>query len=195
MPVRDSQIADRLRERLAADPPALLGGDDAVPDGGPSVSAAVLIAVTDRPAPGTILTVRRDTMRTHAGQIAFPGGRIDPGEDAPAAALREAWEEIALDPARVEILGQLPVYRTITGFAVTPVVGRVPADLSLNCHEAEVAGWFEAPLGDLLDPLRHRPEARWIGGRERRYTVIDWEGRRIWGATAAILVNLSRVLR
>ena len=107
--------------------------------------AAVLVAITDRPEPGVILTVRREHLRTHAGQIAFPGGRIDPGEDAVAAALREAREEILLDPAMVEVIGAADRYRTVTEYLVTPVIGVIPPDLPLEPHEHEVADWFEAP--------------------------------------------------
>lgn len=157
--------------------------------------AAVLIAITDRPEPGVILTVRRDHLRTHAGQIAFPGGRIDPGEDAPAAAVREASEELALDPAAARIAGALEPYVTITGFAITPVVAVVPPDLPLTPHDAEVADWFEADLAYVLDPANQRLRRAQLKGRERRYYEINWRGRRIWGATAAMLVNLSRRLR
>ncbi len=156
--------------------------------------AAVLIAVTDRPDPGVVLTVRRPDMRTHAGQIAFPGGRIDPGEDPAAAALREAWEEIGLDPAAVTPVATLDGYRTITGYQVTPLLGVVPPDLPLAPHEAEVADWFEAPLGFLLAPSNQRRRTVLFEGVERRYFEIDWQGRPIWGATAAMLVNLGRRL-
>ena len=159
------------------------------------IPAAVLIAVTDRPEPGLILTVRRDHMRTHAGQVAFPGGRIDPGEDAIAAALREAQEEIALDPAQVEVVGALAPYRTVTGYEVTPVVGVIAPDLPIHPHEFEVADWFEAPLGYLLDPASHERRSALFAGAERHYYEIDWNGRRIWGATAAMTINLGRRLQ
>lgn len=187
-------LADRLRAALAR-PPANepLRGDLG---GGPAAGhpAAVLIAITDRPEPGVILTVRRDTMRTHAGQVAFPGGRIDDGEGAEAAALREAWEEIGLDPAAAEVAGSIEPYRTITGYEVTPVVAAVPPDLPLAPHEHEVADWFEAPLAFLLDPANRRRQSVVFEGRTRHYYEIPWQGRRIWGATAAMLVNLSRRL-
>jgi 8-oxo-dGTP pyrophosphatase MutT (NUDIX family) len=157
--------------------------------------AAVLIAITDRPEPGLILTVRREHLRTHAGQIAFPGGRIDTGEDPVSAALREAREELGLDPAIVDVAGTLEDYRTVTGYVVTPVVAVAPAGLALVPHEHEVADWFEAPLAYLLDSSNQRLETAVFGGRERRYWQIEWNGRRIWGATAAMLVNLSRRLQ
>jgi 8-oxo-dGTP pyrophosphatase MutT (NUDIX family) len=159
------------------------------------VEAAVLIAVTDRPAPGVILTVRREDMRTHAGQVAFPGGRVDQDEDAIAAALREAHEEILLDPGAVELVGTLDRYRTVTGYVVTPVLGVVAPDLPLEPHEHEVADWFEAPLDFLLDPANHQRQSALFRGTTRHYYEINWNNRRIWGATAAMIVNLSRRLQ
>jgi len=157
--------------------------------------AAVLVAITDRAEPGLILTQRTDTLRKHAGQVAFPGGRIDPGEDAIEAALREAEEEIALPRDAVRLIGPADCYVTVTGFQVTPIIGVVPPDLSLTPNAAEVADWFEAPLGFVLDPSNHQErEVDWQGQR-RRYYEIMWNGRRIWGATAAMLVNLSYRLR
>ena len=189
-------LVDEIRSRLALHPAAPpLAGD--LPDlrSRAEVEAAVLIALTDRPDPGVILTVRRDNLRTHAGQIAFPGGRIDPGETALAAAVREAQEELELDPSLVSVAGTLEDYRTVTGYVVTPVIGVVPPDLPLVPHDAEVADWFEAPLAHLLDPANHQPQSAVFAGRERRYWQIEWDGRRIWGATAAMLINLSRRLQ
>ena len=188
-------LADRLREALARPPTKpLLTGDD-VPIAAAPTPAAVLIAITDRREPGVILTVRHADMRTHAGQVAFPGGRIDAGEDATSAALREAWEELGLDQASVEPVAALDPYRTITGFRVTPVLGVIAPDLPLAPHEPEVADWFEAPLGFLIDPANHGRESVLFEGRQRHYYRIDWNGRNIWGATAAMLVNLSRRLQ
>jgi len=187
-------LAARLCEALARPPSGELLRGDLEGGGEPGVPAAVLIAVTDRAEPGVILTVRRDTLRTHAGQVAFPGGRIDPAEDAEAAALREAWEEIGLDPAAAHVAGAIEPYRTITGYEVTPVVAAVPPDLPLAPHEHEVADWFEAPLAVLLDPASRRRRSVVFEGRTRHYYEIPWQGRRIWGATAAMLVNLSRRL-
>jgi len=160
-----------------------------------TIPAAVLIAITDRPEPGVILTVRREHMRTHAGQIAFPGGRIDRGETPVDAALREAHEELLIDASEVEIVGELGAYRTVTGYVITPVLGVIPPDLPLSPHEHEVADWFEAPLEHLLDPTNQRRQAALFGSEERNYYEIVWNGRRIWGATAAIIVNLSRRLQ
>jgi 8-oxo-dGTP pyrophosphatase MutT (NUDIX family) len=158
-------------------------------------AAAVLIAITNRPDPGVILTVRREHMRNHGGQVAFPGGRIDPGEDAIAAALREAHEEILLDPTAVEVVGVIDAYRTVTDYRVTPVIGVVPPDLPLESHEPEVADWFEAPLAFLLDAANQQRRSALFQGRERHYYEIVWNERRIWGATAAMIVNLSRRLQ
>jgi 8-oxo-dGTP pyrophosphatase MutT (NUDIX family) len=189
-------LADRLREALAVPPlePPLTGD---LPELGAraEIEAAVLIAVTDRAAPGLILTVRREHLRTHAGQVAFPGGRIDRGEDAVAAALREAQEEVLLPPAAVEIIAAIEPYRTVTGYVVTPVLGVIPPDLALEAHEHEVADWFEAPLGFLLDPANQHRASALFAGQTRHYYEIVWNDRRIWGATAAMLVNLSRRLQ
>jgi 8-oxo-dGTP pyrophosphatase MutT (NUDIX family) len=189
-------LAERLRRSLAQPggiPP--LEADLPEVRATASTPAAVLIAITDRPEPGVILTVRRDDMRNHAGQIAFPGGRIDAGEDATAAALREAHEEIALDPACVTVAGAIDAYRTVTGYVVHPVLATIPPDLPLHPHEYEVADWFEAPLAYLLDPANHQRRSALFEGKERHYYQIDWNGRRIWGATAAMTVNLARRLQ
>ena len=188
-------LADRLRASLALKPrDNLLAGDliEGAPDAGHE--AAVLVAITDRPEPGVLLTVRREHMRTHAGQVSFPGGRLDAGEDAIAAALREAEEEIGLPADRVELWGTADPYRTVTGYRVTPVLGMVPPDLPLAPHEHEVADWFEAPLSFLLDTANQQRMTTEFQGRTRQYYQIDWEGRRIWGATAAMIVNLTRRL-
>ena len=185
-------LTERLRSALTgAAREDLLPGDllEVAPEGTP---AAVLVAVTDRASPGLLLTVRREHLRTHAGQVAFPGGRIDPGEEAVGAALREAQEEIGLDPAEVRVIGAADPYRTVTNFLVTPVIGVVPPDLPLEANENEVADWFEAPLDFLVDPANQQRRSAVFHGRERHYYAIDWNGRRIWGATAAMIVNLSR---
>jgi 8-oxo-dGTP pyrophosphatase MutT (NUDIX family) len=189
-------VAGRLRTALATSSDAdLLLGDMIEHDPAEGTAAAVLIAITDRAEPGVILTVRREHMRTHAGQVAFPGGRLDPGEDAIAAALREAHEEILLDPAAVDVIGVIEPYRTVTNYRVTPVIGVIPPDLPLEPHEHEVADWFEAPLGYILDPANQQRHSALFQGRERHYYEIAWNGRRIWGATAAMIVNLSRRLQ
>jgi len=189
-------LAERLRAALAAPPTQLpIVGDLQELRAEAALPAAVLIAVTDRPQPGVILTVRREHLRTHAGQIAFPGGRLDPGEEAVAAARREAQEEILLDPALVDVAGSIEPYRTVTGYVVTPVLGVIPPDLPLQPHEHEVADWFEAPFDYLLDPANQHRRSALFQGRTRHYYEIVWEDRRIWGATAAMIVNLSRRLQ
>jgi 8-oxo-dGTP pyrophosphatase MutT (NUDIX family) len=190
------RLSEQLRLRLEAPataPPLEADLPDLRADA--TVHAAVLIAITDRPEPGMLLTVRHENLRTHAGQIAFPGGRLDAGEDAVAGALREAQEELGLDPASAEIVGTLADYRTVTGYVITPVIAVVPADPALQPHEPEVADWFEAPLAFLIDPANQLPRTALLHGVERHYHEIPWQGRRIWGATAAIIVNLSRRLQ
>lgn len=191
-------LAERLRAALDSPHEAILLAGDHF-DFDPEIAghaAAVLVAVTDRAEPGVILTQRTDTLRRHAGQVAFPGGRIDPEDDGPVgAALREAEEEIALPRGRVEVIGVAERYRTVTGYDVTPVVGVVPPDLVLVPAEAEVASVFEVPLAFLLDPANHREQSVEFQGAPRRYYEMLWGERRIWGATAAMLVNLSRRLQ
>jgi len=195
-------LADRLRHALETGNGAetiLLTGDHLDPDlasAAAPMHAAVLIAVTDRAEPGVILTQRTETLSRHPGQVAFPGGRIDPGDAGPvAAALREAEEEIALPRGLVTVIGESDHYRTITGFEVTPVIGVVPPDLVLVPSAAEVAQVFEVPLGFVLDTANHVEATVEFQGRNRHYYEISWDGHRIWGATAAMIVNLSRRLR
>jgi 8-oxo-dGTP pyrophosphatase MutT (NUDIX family) len=193
-------LIERLRRGLGENSQCaeLMTGDwpdHAGVEDGLMTPAAVLIPIVERPEPGVILTVRTDTVRRHAGQIAFPGGRIDPEDaDAIAGALREAEEEIGLPQDRVQVIGIADRYRTTTGFDVTPVLGVIPAGLEFELQPDEVAAVFEAPLHYLLEPAhQHRRTVEWEG-RERSYYEIVWEGRRIWGATAAMIVNLSRRL-
>jgi 8-oxo-dGTP pyrophosphatase MutT (NUDIX family) len=193
-------LAERLGAALASgdrpDAPFLLADDVEASSDAALARAAVLVAVTDGPEPGVILTQRTEHLRRHAGQIAFPGGRIDPeDEDAVAAALREAEEEIALPRTAVTVVGTADRYRTSTGFDITPVVGVVPPDLVLVPSEAEVASVFEVPLRFLLDPANQVEASAPWQGRERHFHEIRWGERRIWGATAAMIVNLSRRLR
>lgn len=195
-------LVERLGRALAAghaENTTLLTGDHVDSDriyAGALVDAAVLVPVTDRPKPGVILTRRTETMKRHAGQVAFPGGRIDPGDaDAIDAALREAEEEIALPRSRVTVVGASDQYRTITGFCVTPVIGVVPPDLVLVPSAAEVAEVFEVPLDFLLDSGNHLEATVEWQGHNRHYYEMYWDGQRIWGATAAMIVNLSRRLR
>ena len=157
-------------------------------------AAAVLIAVTDRSEPGVLLTHRPDTMPSHPGQVAFPGGKCEPGEDAVAAALREAHEELGIEREQVRVIGETHSFVTGSGYALTPVLGLVPPDLPLRPDPREVASWFEAPLGFVLDQRNHKRKTGMFRGLERPYTEIEWQGHRIWGITAGILTNLSHRL-
>jgi 8-oxo-dGTP pyrophosphatase MutT (NUDIX family) len=158
--------------------------------------AAVLIGVVDRPAgPAVLLTQRTEHLRDHAGQISFPGGRIEPGDASPAAAaLREAEEEIGLDPAKVEVLGEIAPYDTVTGFRIHPVVGWIEPPLTLRLDRFEVADAFEVPLQFVVDPVNQRRHSYRRGTLTRGYYVLPYQGRFIWGATAGILVNFSSLL-
>lgn len=195
-----SDLFEALSQRLAeghSRPVEGLLTDDRFDPQGLVTPAAVLIAVTDRrnAPPGVLLTQRPTTMRDHPGQVAFPGGKIDQGEDAVAAALREAEEELAVPPDAVRIIGTSDLYKSGTGFDITPVLAVVPPDLPLRANPREVESWFEVPLETLLHPDNwQEKEAMWKGGL-RRYLEMDYQGYRIWGVTAAIIVNLSRRLR
>ena len=158
--------------------------------------AAVLIGLVERPGgPAILLTQRTEHLRDHAGQISFPGGRIEPGDASPAAAaLREAGEEIGLAAAKVEVLGELAPYDTVTGFRIHPVVGWIEPPLALQLDRFEVADAFEVPLQFIVDPANQRRHSYRRGALTRGYYVLPYQGRFIWGATAGILVNLSRLL-
>ena len=155
-------------------------------------SAAVLVPVIDHPSEATVLLTQRvATLRTHSGQIAFPGGRIDPDDASPlAAALREGQEEIGLDPAQVTPLGYLDPYLTGTGYLVIPAVVLVEPPLRLTLNPAEVHDAFEVPLAFLLDPRNHQRHAREFGGALRNFYAMPYAERYIWGATAGMLRSL-----
>ncbi|WP_246731662.1 CoA pyrophosphatase [Methylocapsa sp. S129] len=153
--------------------------------------AAVLAPIVARPdGPTVLLTLRASSLRSHSGQVAFPGGKIDEGETPLAAALREAQEEIGLDPGAVEPLGWLDPYLTGTGYRIMPLVGIVEPPLALALNPAEVEDVFEAPLSFLMNEANHQRHAReWQGGL-RHFYAMPWRERYIWGATAGILRNL-----
>lgn len=186
----------RIAAALAAPPGPLHGDwdfDFGTERAGALTPAAVLIPIIDRTEPTVLLTRRTDHLRRHAGQVAFPGGRIDPEDTGPvAAALREAHEEVALRPEAVRVIGIADDYETGTGYRITPVVGLIPPDLPLVPHEAEVAALFEVPLAHLLDAANHQQRQGEWRGKQRRYYAIAFESHEIWGATAGIIVNLAR---
>jgi len=188
-------IVETIRRRFEASAhiPAPLTGDMVLPDEGDPVPAAVLVAIVDRPEPGLLLTRRNEALRRHPGQIAFAGGRADPEDAGPVdTALREACEEIGMPREAVSVIGCDGAYRTVTNYLIVPVVAVVPPDLPLAAGEFEVADIFEVPLAHVLDPANQvRREAEFRGARRQFYEII-WQDRRIWGATAAMIVNLSR---
>ncbi|WP_102958830.1 CoA pyrophosphatase [Mangrovicella endophytica] len=154
--------------------------------------AAVLVPVVDRPrGADVILTLRSSSLRKHSGQIAFPGGSIDPDDASPeAAALRESVEEIRLDPHFVEPIGRLPRYVTGTGFRITPVVAIVQPGFTLQPNPAEVQEAFEVPLGFLMNEANHRRESRRLDGLDRHFYSMTFGDRNIWGITAGIIRTL-----
>ena len=171
-----------------------LMSDSRFADAERTADAAVLIAVTEQPAPTVLLTQRPRTMRDHPGQVAFPGGKLDHGEDAVEAALREAWEELHIEPEQVRVIGTTDRYQTGTGFDITPVLATVPHDLPIRPDPREVESWFEAPLAKLMDRSAWSENEVFWKGSMRHYYEMDHEGYRIWGVTAAICINLSRRL-
>jgi 8-oxo-dGTP pyrophosphatase MutT (NUDIX family) len=153
--------------------------------------AAVLVPVIDRSDPTVLLTVRTDGLASHAGQVAFPGGKIEPSDNSPvAAALREAEEEVGLAPTLIEPIGYLDLYLTFSGFRILPTVARVKPDFSLTVNPSEVTETFEVPLAFLMTPSNHQRKTRDWKGIARDYYAMPFENRYIWGVTAGILRNL-----
>ncbi|MGR3542486.1 MAG: NUDIX hydrolase [Hasllibacter sp.] len=151
--------------------------------------AAVLVGVVRRDVDRVVLTRRSARLKHHPGQVAFPGGKLEPGEDAVAAALREAREEVGLTGA--EVIGALPPHETVTGFRVTPVLARVPDAFAPVPEAGEVAEVFEPPLAYLTDPASFRVRRREWRGAWRRYYAVPWGPFYVWGATARILRGLA----
>jgi 8-oxo-dGTP pyrophosphatase MutT (NUDIX family) len=180
LPGRPSPNDETFRKRFPEDP----------------VPAAVLIPLVERQELTMLFTMRATRLRNHAGQVAFPGGRIEPGDDGPrGAALREAREEIGLDERFVSVIGFLPDHLVITGFRVTPVVGFVKPGFELLLASEEVEETFEVPVSYLFDPLHHVPQRRRSGvtGEWMEFRDIPYGARNIWGATAAMLLTLYRI--
>jgi len=198
----DAETLRRLAPaRFHPAPPLVAGRGDADlnpdtadlrnPDG-LAVPAAVLVPIIARPPGLTILlTTRTADLPSHPGQVSFPGGKIDPGDDGPlAAALREANEEIGLDESFVEPLGYLDTYQTGTGFLISPVVALVAEGFNLHLNTREVAGAFEVPLAFLLDPANHQRQSREWRGKLRHFYVMPYGDHYIWGVTAGMIRNL-----
>jgi 8-oxo-dGTP pyrophosphatase MutT (NUDIX family) len=196
--VTPSALRIRLAE-IVAEPPdrSAPHGDDAVATlAHVPVPAAVLVPVVMSDAPSVLLTKRTSHLSAHAGQVSFPGGRIDPEDSGPeAAALREAWEEIGLEAASVQVLGRMADQVTGTGYRITPVLGLLPPGLSFQLSADEVEAVFELPMSVVLDPNAPKLQRQHVGGVWREYWVWPHPKHYIWGATAAILVRLAERLR
>jgi 8-oxo-dGTP pyrophosphatase MutT (NUDIX family) len=179
----DYDLTPDIRAALPADRPLRL--------------AAVLVPVIDRKGGATVLlTQRTDHLSNHAGQVAFPGGRVDDTDTGPVdTALRETEEEIGLDRSFIDVIGALDTYETGTGFSITPIVGVVRPGFTLTLQVDEVAKVFEVPLDFFLDPSNHQRESREWQGAMRHYYVMPYDGHHIWGATAGMLVNLYNKLK
>jgi 8-oxo-dGTP pyrophosphatase MutT (NUDIX family) len=208
MTLRHSYTAERIRAALSRTPRQ---DDDALWPAGASqeiverlralipavhVPAAVLVALVERDTGlNVILTERAATLRDHAGQVSFPGGRIEPSDlDAWMAALRETEEEIGLNRSHVEFAGYMPDHLVISGFRVTPVVGFVRPEFTLAIDQAEVQEVFEVPLSHIFDIGNHRPRRRKVGDMEIEVADIPYGQRNIWGATAGMLLTLRRLI-
>lgn len=193
-----AEIAARLSDAALLDTLKPDASEEAIwaAESGTLRDAAVLVPIVWHDAsPSILLTRRSDALSKHAGQVAFPGGRMERGETAEAAALREAAEEVGLDPRLPEIAGHLPEHLTGTGFRVTPVVAFLDPPLTLTPDPSEVAAIFEMPLATLLDPAAPTRRSVDLRGRQREFWVWPHPEHLIWGATAKMLLTLSRLLR
>jgi len=192
--MRQEEASRWLAERLAAperdDPAAVL--PPPIPLSAPRPAAVLVPLLWHAESPTVLLTRRADHLNQHPGQVSFPGGKLDPHDAGPiAAALREAHEEVGLDGGKVQVVGRLPLYNTVTNFVVTPVVGLIVPPVRLTPAPGEVAEVFELPLSLALDPGRYRREAFVRNGEQRHLLVLDFDGPRVWGATAAMLYRLA----
>ena len=204
---RERDFFDRARARLSLDVPPALADPDAPGirrgdlDLDPALweragvratkPASVLVPIVDRTAPTVLLTHRTADLSSHAAQVAFPGGKIDPDDESPvAAALREAKEEVGLAPMLVEPIGYLDLYLTFSGFRILPTVARVKPDFTLTLNPHEVTEAFEVPLDFLMNPANHERKTRDWKGIAREYYAMPFGEHYIWGITAGILRNL-----
>jgi 8-oxo-dGTP pyrophosphatase MutT (NUDIX family) len=201
--IGSADFFDRARARLRFDVPPGLFDPNIIPESGdpgtdrmleivareqPIRPAAVLIGVVEHPEPTVLLTKRAGHLADHAGQIAFPGGKIDATDASPLdAALREAWEEVGLERAFIDPIGYLDLYGTGFGFRILPTVARVQPGFSLDINRSEVDDAFEVPLAFLMDPANHQLHSKEFRGMERTYYAMPYAERYIWGATAGIL--------
>jgi 8-oxo-dGTP pyrophosphatase MutT (NUDIX family) len=201
-----AEFFTRGRARLTLDVPAGLNDPSITPARGdhdadpvmrkiaevrPIRPAAVLVGIVDHPQPTVLLTQRAQHLPDHPGQISFPGGKIEKGDDSPlASALREAEEEIGLDRDRVEPLGYLDLYMTTLGYRIVPVIARVAPGFALKLNASEVDNTFEVPLAFVMDIANHQHHSRDWQGLTRHYYAITFGERYIWGVTAGILRNL-----
>lgn len=202
----ESGFFARARQRLTLDVPAALTDPSAAATRGDldldpdmwtragvvaSRPASVLVGIVDRPQPTVLLTRRTPDLSSHAGQIAFPGGKIDPHDETPlAAAIREAHEEIGLDARFIDPIGYLDLYLTFSGYRILPAVARVAPDYAITLNRGEVEDAFEVPLVFLMTPANHQRHSRENRGVTRHYYAMPFEDRYIWGITAGILRNL-----
>lgn len=196
-----SDLYERVSRRYAsghASMPSQLWIDPRIYEIETFIPAAVLITMTERERPGMLLLHRPSNMRAHPGQIAFPGGRVDPGETAVQAALREANEELGIRPEDVRVIGTSDRYRTGSGYEITPVLGVVPPDIEIRPNPAEVAQWFEVPVDFVLDPANQKTRTIDYEGSQHSFVEIIWsqngQDHVIWGVTGAIIHNLTRRL-
>ncbi|MEQ1726275.1 MAG: CoA pyrophosphatase [Sphingopyxis sp.] len=192
-------LASRLDQRLAVAPhdgaPSQDEGQWLRQGAHPLKQAAVLVAFVDRPHPTLLLTRRQPHLRSHAGQVAFPGGGVDSGDaDIVATALREAHEEVGLSASAATIIGTLAPYRTNSGYCITPVLAIIPPDLPLIADAAEVAHIFEARCDHVFDPAMLVSKSAMWQGALRNYREVMVDGERVWGVTAGIIYNIGRHL-